>query len=113
MKVPSQLLMTRWSGGVSPAKRGSLIFHKRYEKLRWLRVARMLRDDADATGRFVKRLARCQCHRFLASRFARVADLTALLQMPTILWYLESEPWYRLEADERQHICTSKEEQTP
>jgi hypothetical protein len=73
----------------------------------------MLRDDVDVTGRFVKRLARSQPHRFLASSFARVVDLTALLQMPTILWYLESEPWYRIDADARQHICTSKEERTP
>jgi hypothetical protein len=47
------------------------------------------------------------------SSLVRVADLTALPQMPTILWYLESEPWYRIDADERQHICTSKEERTP
>jgi hypothetical protein len=73
----------------------------------------MLRDDVDVTGRFVKRLARSQPHRFLASSLVRVADLTALPQMPTILWYLESEPWYRIDADERQHICTSKEERTP
>ena len=72
----------------------------------------MLRDDVDVTGRFVKRLARSQPHCFLASSLARVADLTALLQMPTILWYLGSEPWYRIDADERQHICTSKEERT-
>src|SRR5687767_7513645 len=47
------------------------------------------------------------------SRFARFADLTVLPQMPTILWHLESEPWYRLDADECQHIRTSKEERTP
>ena len=75
---------------------GSLIFHKQYEKLHWLGVARILRDDVDVTGRFVKRLTSSQCHRFLTSSLARVADLTALLQMPTILCHLESELWYRM-----------------
>jgi hypothetical protein len=71
----------------------------------------MLRDDVDVTGRFVKRLARSQPHRFLASILARVADLTALPQMPTILWHIDSEQLYVIDADARQHIHTLQEEE--
>jgi hypothetical protein len=37
--------------------RGSLILHKKYEKLRRLGVARILRDQVDVIGGLIKRLA--------------------------------------------------------
>lgn len=41
----------------------------------------------------------------------RFADVTALLQMPTILWHIDSEQLYLIDADERQHIHTLQEEE--
>jgi hypothetical protein len=44
---------------------------------------------------------------------ARWEALTALPQMPTLLWHIDAEQWHSIDADERQNVRTSQEERTP